>query len=160
MPSVNIYDRRKAVAYAKEWAKKRNPKYTNFELMGGDCTNFASQCIFAGSDVMNYTPDTGWYYVSLASRSPSWAGVEFLHRFLVNNYGAGPFAAEKPLDGAKIGDIIQLSFNGRTYEHSLVVVKASDEILVAAHTYDAFERKLSSYNYADLRLIHIEGVRK
>ena len=36
------YNREKAVAYARAWALKRNPRYLDFEKMGGDCTNFAS----------------------------------------------------------------------------------------------------------------------
>lgn len=48
------YNREKALEYAKKWAYKRNPKYYNFDLVGGDCTSFASQCIFAGSNIMNY----------------------------------------------------------------------------------------------------------
>ena len=52
---------------------------------GGAYENFVSQCIYAGAGVMNFTPDTGWYYISLSQRSPSWTGVEFLYDFLVNN---------------------------------------------------------------------------
>lgn len=33
------YDRDKAVAYAHQWAFKRNPNYYNFDSIGGDCTN-------------------------------------------------------------------------------------------------------------------------
>ena len=53
------YDRAKAVAYAERWALSRNPRYYDFEDIGGDCTNFASQCIYAGAGVMNWTPVTG-----------------------------------------------------------------------------------------------------
>ncbi|MBQ3571404.1 MAG: amidase domain-containing protein, partial [Clostridia bacterium] len=42
------YNRQNAVEYAKKWALKRNPKYYNFDNIGGDCTSFASQCLFAG----------------------------------------------------------------------------------------------------------------
>lgn len=35
-----IYDRISAVSYAKKWALSRNPKYYNFDTVGGDCTNF------------------------------------------------------------------------------------------------------------------------
>lgn len=34
------YNRQKAKEYAKELAYKRNPKYYNYDLLGGDCTNF------------------------------------------------------------------------------------------------------------------------
>ena len=49
------YDRQKAYNYAQKWAFKRNPIYYNFDNVGGDCTSFVSQCIFAGIGIMNYT---------------------------------------------------------------------------------------------------------
>ena len=55
------YDRFRAVAYALRWALSRNPRYYDFEDIGGDCTNYVSQCLFAGCGVMNYAPENGWY---------------------------------------------------------------------------------------------------
>lgn len=51
-----VYDRAAAVAYARKWAVGRNPKFYDFNDIGGDCTNFASQCIYAGCGVMNFLP--------------------------------------------------------------------------------------------------------
>lgn len=51
----------------------------------------ASQCIFAGSNVMNYSKSNGWYYINGNNKSPSWSGVEFLHKFLITNKLAGPY---------------------------------------------------------------------
>ena len=42
------YNRELAVAYAHRWAYGRNPEYFDFQGIGGDCTNFASQCIYGG----------------------------------------------------------------------------------------------------------------
>lgn len=56
-------------------------------LCGGDCTSFASQCIYAGSKVMNYNKNNGWYYNSGNDKSSSWSGVEFLYNFLTTNKG-------------------------------------------------------------------------
>lgn len=42
------YDRDAAVSYANDWAEDANPKYTNYIDQGGDCTNFVSQCLYAG----------------------------------------------------------------------------------------------------------------
>ena len=42
------YNRKAVYDYAKEWAYARNPKYYNYDSIGGDCTNFASQCVFVG----------------------------------------------------------------------------------------------------------------
>ena len=155
------YDRQAAFNYAKEWAFKRNPKFYNFNKIGGDCTNFASQCIYAGAGVMNYTPTFGWYYISLNDRTPSWTGVEYLYNFLVGNEGVGPFAEEVSLEKLEVGDIVQLGTATNDFYHSPVVVRISNgQIFVAAHTYDAFMKPLSSYNFAKARGIHILGVRK
>ena len=71
-----IYNRAAAVAYARRWAMDRNPAYYDFSNLGGDCTNFASQCIYAGARVMNYTKVLGWYYRTTGDRTASWSGVE------------------------------------------------------------------------------------
>ena len=78
------YNRKEAVEYAKIWAYKRNPKYYNFDTVGGDCTSFVSQCIYAGAKVMNYST-YGWFYRNGYNKSASWSGVEYLYKFLVNN---------------------------------------------------------------------------
>lgn len=43
-----MYDRNKSVEYARKWALGRNPLYYNYDNIGGDCTNFISQCLFEG----------------------------------------------------------------------------------------------------------------
>lgn len=155
------YDRNAAYEYAKKWAFKRNPEFYDFSKIGGDCTNFASQCIFAGAGVMNYTPVFGWYYKSANDRTASWTGVQYLYNFLVNNEGEGPFAEEVSLDKLEVGDIVQLGTETNDFYHSPVVVGFSrGQILVAAHSYDAFNKPLYSYNFAKARGIHILGVRK
>lgn len=44
------YNRNTATTYANKWASKPNPSYNNYisEAAGGDCTNFVSQCLYAG----------------------------------------------------------------------------------------------------------------
>ena len=152
------YDRNAAVSYARKWALDRNPAYYNFDGIGGDCTNFASQSIYAGAGVMNYTPTFGWYYRSANDRSPSWTGVEYLYDFLVGNEGVGPFARVVSRREAQPGDIVQLGRNGDWY-HSLVITETSPAILVSAHTNDALDRPLGTYDYGMSRFLHIEGVR-
>jgi len=153
------YNREAAVAYAHKWALGRNPAFYNFDKIGGDCTNFASQCIYAGCGVMNYTPDVGWYYKSAHNRAAAWTGVEYLHRFLTKNKSRGPYATELPIEYALPGDIIQLSFNGIVFAHSLVVVSIYPQILISAHTEDSDNRPLNTYVYTQARLLHIEGAR-
>jgi len=157
------YDRERAVAYAHRWAFGRNPAYFNFDNIGGDCTNFISQIIFSGSKVMNTRRDTGWYYRSLSDRSPSWTGVEFLHRFLTQNDGIGPVGADVRISDVTPGDIVQLSFDGLRFAHSLCVVDikgppAPENLLIATHTFDSDYRPLDTYLYQAARFIHITHV--
>ena len=154
------YNREAALAYAKKWAFKRNPQFYDFSKLGGDCTNFASQCVYAGAKIMNYTPIYGWFYNNANDRTASWTGVEYLYNFLINNDGAGPFAEETDLKNLQIGDIVQLGRANGDFYHSPVVVGFSrGQILVAAHSYDAFNKPLNSYNFAVARGVHILGVR-
>ncbi len=155
------YNRLAAVQYAKKWAFSRNPAYFDFSTLGGDCTNYASQCIYAGAGVMNFIPLYGWFYRSANDRTPSWTGVEYLYQFLVNNEGVGPYAEEVPLDKLEIGDVVQLGRETGDFYHTPVVVGFQrGEILVAAHSYDAYNRPLNSYSFARVRGLHILGVRK
>lgn len=153
------YDRFAAVAYARRWALGRNPAYYDFQDLGGDCTNFASQCIYAGAGIMNYTPDTGWYYRSAGDRSAAWTGVEYLYAFLVGNRSVGPYARVVSPSDAHPGDIVQLGTRSGHFYHSPVITAVTPQILVAAHTFDALDRPLSSYSYAAARFLHLAGVR-
>ena len=154
-----IYDRNNAVDYAKRWALSRNLQYYDFHGIGGDCTNFASQCIYAGSGVMNYRQDYGWYYISPDNRAPAWSGVEYLYRFLTSNESVGPIGKDVELSEIEFGDVIFLS-NGQRLYHTLVVTSfdIDGEILICAHTNDSYMRRLDSYRYYQIYPVHIEKV--
>ena len=151
------YDRSSAVHYAARWALSRNPRWADFTHLGGDCANFVSQCLHAGAPHMNLTPDTGWYYRSLADRSPAWSGVVFLHRFLLRSASSpGPAARESELSALLPGDVVLLHNGSRPY-HSVLVLLPGADPLVAAHTDDALCRPLSSYGAARTLPLHILG---
>ena len=87
------YNRLEAVIYAHRWAYSHNPSFYDYEELGGDCTNFASQCIYAGTGIMNFTPTYGWYYIGPDDKAPAWTGVEYLRNFLVRpERSPGPVA--------------------------------------------------------------------
>ncbi len=160
------YNRVKVLEYAKVWAYKRNPNYYDFSAIGGDCTNFASQCLYAGCNQMNYVKTYGWYYINVDNRSPSFTSVNYFYNFLIQNgkdkigSGIGPFGGEIDLERARVGDFIQLGKNNKGYYHTLVVVDTSNEgIKTASHSFDSFNRSLFSYNFDFLRVIGIDGVR-
>jgi hypothetical protein len=154
------YARERAVLYARKYALVRNPLFFSFAGIGGNCTNFVSQCVLAGSCVMNYTPIYGWYYLSTNRRSASWTGVEFFYNFMIENVGVGPFGIEDTLERAEVGDIIQLQNEDGIFYHTVIISEIRDgEIYICANSNDALDKPLSEYNYANLRVIHILGVR-
>lgn len=161
------YQRYRAVEYARTWALSRNPLFVDFTGRGGNCTNFVSQCVLAGSCTMNLTPDFGWYYISEANRAPAWSGVEYFFDFMTGvpafssrNGGIGPFATEVSKRTAVPGDVIQLADEEGDWYHTLIISAVENgEIYVCAHSDDALDRPLSSYQFASARFLHIAGVR-
>jgi len=146
--------------YARKWAFSSNPLYYNFENIGGDCTNFVSQCLYAGGAVMNYTKDTGWYYNSLHDRASAWTSVEYFYKFIVNNKGIGPYGSLVTLSKVQAGDVIQLGANSGFY-HSLFVIDVRMGVpYVSAHTFNAYNRPLTDYIYDEIRCLKIIGARK
>lgn len=155
-----LYDRTKCVQYANKWALSRNPKYYDYSKIGGDCTNFCSQCIYAGCGIMNYN---SWYYKNANEKSPSWTGVEFLYDFLTQNKGIGPRGREVSQNQLQVGDLIQLSSNGEKFSHSLIVVDIGNinylsDIYIATHSFDALGRPVATYEFRKIRFLHIENV--
>ena len=161
------YDRRAAVEYAHKWAFGRNPAFYDFSRLGGDCTNFASQCLYAGAGVMNFTPEFGWYYIDVNNRAPAWTGVPYFWDFMTRNtVSDGPFGVQSSLFRLRPGDFVQIRFRDHPEEfaHTPVVVAVGypptlDSILVAAHSNDADDRPLNTYeNVEEFRFLHILGV--
>ena len=85
-----------------------------------------------------------------------------MYNFLTTNNGYGPRGIEVSQNGIEVGDIVQLSFNGSTFEHSLLVIDITgpslNDIAIAAHTYDVLGKKVGEYNFSKYRFIHIENV--
>ena len=114
---------------------------------------------------MDFTPTFGWYYVTADNRAPAWAGVDEFFNFItgapqfVNAGGNTGPRGFNVTDGRVIdrGDVIQLANDRGEFYHSLLISELTDnDILVCAHSDDALDRPISTYNFATLRVIHIE----
>ena len=156
-----MYIREKAIEYAYTWWNKRNPEFYNFDELGGDCTNFVSQCLFYGGISMNYA-SLGWFYKSLNYRSPSWTGVDEFYNFSTNNKsGFGVKCELCNLNDIKIGDIVQLQLNNENeFHHTALITKILGDvnlqnILVACHSSNAKDKPLSSYNCKQIRFLKV-----
>ena len=157
---IKPYNRENALLYAKRFALSQNPIFGSFKGFGGNCTNFVSQCIYAGSCMLNYTPTFGWYYIDMEDRAPAWTGVEYFYNFITKNTGVGPFGKEVTADDVEAGDVIQLGREGEGFYHTLIIVGfEGEDPLVAAQTDDVYGRALSTYTYDFSRYIKILGVR-
>ena len=87
------------------------------------------------------------------------------YKFLISNKLNGPRGEQVEQKKLRIGDIIQLSFDGIKFTHTLIVVNIEnietlDKIYTASHTFDSYKRKVSSYNFKKIRFIHINEVYK
>ena len=83
MLKFNKYNRNSAILYAQKYALVKNPLYHDYSNQGGNCTNFISQCVFAGAPQMNISSN-GWYYFSPQKTSLAWANVEPFFNFAIS----------------------------------------------------------------------------
>jgi len=163
------YDREAAVAYAKRWALGRNPEYKDYENWGGDCTNFISQCIRAGNIPLDHSgnsPINKWYWYSDKERTPTWTASEPFYKYITGNNKEGTenygiYAVEVDYNQLEIGDIVQLTYEGRAYHNMIIseVILEGDyliDYLVCQHTYDLLNYPLS-LKEGDKRYIKILG---
>jgi len=161
------FDREKAIEYARRWALDRNPNFYNFEELGGDCTNYISQILLAGGCRMDKSSALyGWYYNTANDKSPSWTGVEQLYNYLVKEKESGIAAKEIDSSMVEAGDIAQLSFNGKTFQHTPFIISVKrdalnnisfDRIKICAHSFDSDNRPLDTYQFKKIRFIRIIG---
>lgn len=135
------YRRDLVAAYADRWWNEGNPAYELFEV---NCTNYVSQCVFAGNAPMNYTGkrESGWWYKGRnkgqENWSFSWAVSNALTHYLGGKRVSG-LRVETVLsaDELQLGDIITYDWNGdNRFQHSTIVTAfdAAGMPLVNANT--------------------------
>ena len=155
-----MFSRQKAIEYAFLWWNGRNPSFYNFDNIGGDCTNFVSQCLYYGGIEMNFNY-LGWFYDSINFRSPSWSGVEEFFDFATKNSGVGVRAKQTTIESIEVGDVVQLMGKYQAqFHHTLLVTKIGqnldyDNIFLTGHTVDVKNIPLSSYNPKQVRFLKI-----
>lgn len=129
------YDRQGAVQYAELWWNSYNPAYRNFAV---NCTNFVSQCLFAGGAPMRGAPNRnqGWWYQH-DNWSYSWAVAHSLRWYLSGStQGLKGREVSSPQELSP-GDVICYDFQGDgRWDHQTIVVTkdAQGMPLVNAHT--------------------------
>jgi cell wall-associated NlpC family hydrolase len=161
------YNRGKAVEYAEMWWDQSNPEYIEFDE---DCTNFISQCLFAGGAPMNYTGKrgSGWWYKGRYNGQElwtySWAVAHSLQIYLLHNLRGLHAEAVTDPSQLELGDVISYDFDGNgRYQHSAIVTATDTHgmPLVNAHTNSCRKRYWSYMDSAawtertQYRFLHI-----
>lgn len=81
--SASAYNGSKAIEYADKHVFDYNT--SEFQTgIGGDCTNFVSQCLDAGGLPQN----SNWKYNGRSNSTASWYGADSLKNYLKYTYGA------------------------------------------------------------------------
>ena len=168
---AKAYDRDKAVAYANLHYHERNPEWYNFTDEGGNCQNYASQCLLQGGIEMDFSGDEQWKcYINDPEYDPyindeatpegrtrSWVNVGYFYNYAKYNEGKGLVAeVNANLFYAQPGDIIMVGNGGLV--HTVIVSKVVDgHILVNSNSIDMKDYPVEAYTYTDIALIKILG---
>jgi cell wall-associated NlpC family hydrolase len=129
-----MYNRERAVAYANTYWNSHNPAFRFFRT--DDCTNFISQCLYAGGFPMVGGRDRakGWWYRQGRpdNWSYSWAVANSFYWFLRSR-------AQQVLrvEDLQLGDVICYDFEGDgRWNHSAIVTYKDEngQAYVNAHT--------------------------
>lgn len=137
------YNRTAAKNYAYKYVKNPNPAYMNFEGMGGNCTNFTSQCLKAGG-IVQVRAEVIRYYVSSSNRAPAWTGADQFRKYYRNNKGSnsvkGLSAKKCSFKDSRLGDLVQnVTKTNGVAKHTMFI---SSPICENDVTSDVWNRKI------------------
>ena len=162
LATTYTYSGNRGASYANKYYSSANSYF--YTATGRDCTNFVSQCIWAGyggwntsmsnstmqSNITNNVRMTSTWFAGSGGGAPAWENVDELWNYVVGNTGTGPKAVGYnnggyytdllPIDIA-VGDVLQRGSDGSDYSHSVYVVSVPggsnpsySEIVIAQHS--------------------------
>lgn len=136
------YDRLKAVQYAERWWNDYNPAF--MKVPENDCTNYISQCLYAGGAPMRGYPNrTNGWWIRGKTFSWSWTVAHALRLYLANSkIGLRAREVSSPTQ-LMLGDVICYDFEGDGRFNHNTIVTAYDYYgmpLVNAHSYNSRHR--------------------
>lgn len=169
---TNQYNRTAAVEYSNKYFHTRNSsEWYNFAYEGGNCQNYASQCMYVGGIPMDFLGADQWkcyiedpvyepelnYNEVQSGRTASWVAVGSFYEYARDNEGFGLVAdTEANLYFAEPGDIIVVGNGGMA--HTVIVSKVVDgHILVNSNSIDMKDYPIEAYTYTYVKLIKILG---
>jgi len=169
----NAYDRQAAGAYAALYSLDRNSNWPNYDELGGNGQNFASQVLYAGGIPMDLVGEATWKYYDATvdesseetGRTPSWISAYYFHSYALCNSGRGlASVVGANCFAADTGDIFQSGANRGEIDRTSVVQEAfSDEdgqlidILLCANSPDRINWPMTATFDAEISLVKIQG---
>ena len=160
-----------AASYARQYALSYNSNYPNYSLSGGDCTNFVSQCIYAGGIRMigtttspgTYESTSNWYCKPIEvwhgnsssieyGVTTSWMRARDLKSFLWGTLGkstATIYSASNLVSNCKVGDVVQLVSleTGNTYHSIIITTKTSSTAKFCGHSSNSLDKDVSQIDW-------------
>ncbi|MGW1559220.1 amidase domain-containing protein [Streptomyces sp. NPDC002144] len=140
------YDYSAMVTYAEKYWKNYNTAYRKYNGMGGDCTNFISQALFAGGwkKVTGSTEDYGTWNSGTSSDTDTWIGVNEWSWFTQTAKRTTALANAYQMD---LGDVLQMDFDkDGSKDHTMMTTYRSSSGVpyLTYHDTDTYRRSLSS----------------
>jgi|GEM_PF-3344324 len=170
-PYTVYYNRTAAYGYAYMWWSGRNPNYQDYTSSGGDCANFASQCLITGGLSLHAGTDGNGYGVYPDTDRPSTSSngtipyCDYMHQHLTNYQPTDVlFVVEGVNDTIpswmEIGDMVIFGNTTDKWKHAMMVVwKGSNDLGLAGHTTDtwntSFYTVLGSASFSNAYFYHI-----
>lgn len=127
------YNRTAAKNYAHAyWNSPNTSAWCDYTNNGGDCTNFVSQCLYAGGWTKqngSYCSNSVWYHngagycwntSTVKNYSCSWTQANNMYSYLSNS--SRVYQASYPLSYYQIGDVVQL-LSGSNAFHTMLITK-------------------------------------
>lgn len=173
LPTVDhSYDSEQALAYARQYVNERNEAWQDYGRSGGNCQNYASQCLLAGGIPMDLEGSAVWKWYSDAlykdntsrGRSSSWTGVDEFMQYAAANEGFGLAAlSDAPWLSGQPGDLIHLGVLGEWRHTAMICERIVNEAgetvdyLVVSNTQNLQDYPVSLYGYTQFQLTRIAG---
>lgn len=158
------YSASDAAEYAVKWGEDKNSVYPNYGLSGGDCTNFVSQCIYAGGLSMKGSSASAgtvestsdWYCIYIKSTlgirkyavTTSWIRVSDFNTFLSSLVSKSTETTLSSLISAcSAGDVVQLAdkTTGTPYHSIIINAKDTSTAYFCGHTSNRSNANVKEY---------------
>jgi len=156
-----IYNRTKALIYAKKYWDNYNPDYYNYNSKGGDCTNFGSQILEHGGKpfVKVGGQDYEQWYTKKPKgwSSPSWIKANGLMRHLLDNgYGIEVSNSNR----LEAGDFVFADLKNKGRIHHTFIVRSKRDTVLTAHYRNVYDLRLNEVKakYPEAKFVYVHVI--